>query len=91
MIEELNLIFIKLEKIQGQVDRNEKSIDRSRDVLTKIALIEDSVLDLEKSFEAGEIRASKEKQKSTAMLICILSCIAAIVAAVLQGVLTGTF
>ncbi|HUX79338.1 MAG TPA: hypothetical protein VMW10_06310 [Alphaproteobacteria bacterium] len=90
MIEELNQIFIKLEKLQFEVSRTERILETYGDFKVKIALMDDSINDIEKNLAATEVRVSKEKQKNSAFLICIMTCIAAIIAAILQGVLTGS-
>jgi len=95
-------LLLKVENLDGRLGRLEQANNSKllAELTTKIALMDDSIFDLEKSFVAAQAqavaeaskadaRADSEKKKSMAMLICILTCAAAIIAGVLQGLLTN--
>ena len=76
-----------LEKISNKVDR---IIDENNDFKVRLALLDDSIQDMEKHIMLNESHDAKDKQRMTAYIICIITCTAAIIAAILQGLLTGT-
>jgi len=69
--------------------QHEKLVEKVQEMAIRVALIDDAVEDLCKSFTNLEVKSLRDKQKNITMIVCILTCIAMITAGVLQGVLTG--
>jgi len=91
MDELLNNILIQLERLKIELVQLDKRTASFSDLKTRIALLEDSIVDMEKNSARSEDIHTRYGQKNSALLICFITATAIIIAGILQGVLTGSF